>query len=96
MSDWRALRPLKRGPFRPGGQSAGRQVAPEHSMDPRTAAEAPPVENPVVDNAVYVDGQRTDSPASLADTFRLLRHKPGNLAWIGLYRPAESQPAVGG
>jgi len=91
MSDWRALRPLKRGPFRPGGHFADQQIAPEHSMDPRAAAEAPPVEKSVIDNAVYVDGRRTDSPATLGDTFRRLREQPDTMAWIGLYRPAESQ-----
>ena len=40
----------------------------------------------VVDNAIYVDGRRTDSPATLVDTFDLLRQRDG-MAWIGLYRP---------
>ena len=62
-------------------------------MDPR-AAEAgavSPVENSVIDNAVYFDGRRVDSPATLADTVDHLRRKSGSMAWIGLYRPAESQ-----
>ena len=41
----------------------------------------------VVNNAVYVDGTRVASPATLAETFALLAEKPGSLAWIGLYRP---------
>ncbi len=41
---------------------------------------------PVVNNAVYVDGQRTPDPVSLAETFETLRERQG-LAWIGLYRP---------
>lgn len=40
----------------------------------------------VVDNAIYVDGRRTDNPDDLDDTFELLRARHG-LAWIGLYRP---------
>jgi magnesium transporter len=40
----------------------------------------------VVDNAIYVDGRRTDSPASLEDTYELLRERKG-MAWMGLYRP---------
>jgi magnesium transporter len=43
----------------------------------------------VVDNAIYVDGRRTDSPRSLEETYDLLRRLQG-LAWIGLYRPSEA------
>jgi magnesium transporter len=86
-----SIRPLMRVPFRLGGSSADQQVAPERSMDPRPVAQAPPVENSIIDNAVYVDGRRTNSPATLAETFRLLREKTDRMAWIGLYRPAESQ-----
>jgi magnesium transporter len=60
-------------------------------MDPRTAEAAAPVDNSVIDNAIYYDGRRVDSPATLADTFERLRDKQGSMAWIGLYRPAESQ-----
>ena len=86
-----SIRPLKRVPFRSGGSSTDQQVAPERSMDPRPATEAPPVERSIIDNAVYVDGRRTDSPDTLATTFRVLREKPEGMAWIGLYRPAEAQ-----
>lgn len=41
----------------------------------------------VVDNAVYVDGLRVDSP-TLAETYEVLKSHDG-LAWIGLYRPSE-------
>jgi magnesium transporter len=40
----------------------------------------------LVDNAVYVDGWRTANPASLEETYQLLRERKG-MAWIGLYRP---------
>ncbi len=60
-------------------------------MDPRQVAEPPALEQSIIDNAVYVDGHRTESPASLADTFRRLREEPDSMAWIGLYRPAEAQ-----
>jgi magnesium transporter len=40
----------------------------------------------LVDNAIYVDGRRTDDPASLDETYELLRERKG-MAWIGLYRP---------
>lgn len=41
----------------------------------------------LVNNAVYVDGARIASPATLAETFAILAEKPDALAWIGLYRP---------
>lgn len=44
----------------------------------------------VVNNAVYVDGKRIASPATLAETFALLADRPTALAWIGLYRPDSS------
>jgi magnesium transporter len=41
----------------------------------------------MVDSAVYLAGDRVDSPMSLADTVRSLREHEGSVAWIGLYRP---------
>jgi magnesium transporter len=41
---------------------------------------------PIVDNAVYVDGKRTEDPVDLDHTFEVLRERHG-MAWIGLYRP---------
>jgi magnesium transporter len=43
----------------------------------------------VVDNAVYVDGYRVDSPPTLEQTYDLQKRRDG-LAWIGLYRPSET------
>ncbi|MFI6322580.1 magnesium and cobalt transport protein CorA [Nonomuraea sp. NPDC050556] len=57
-------------------------------MDPR-AAEEQPYRPTVIDNAIYVDGQRVDNPGSLADAFERLKEQPGAMAWIGLYRPKE-------
>lgn len=42
----------------------------------------------LVNNAVYVRGERIESPSSLQGTFQALDDHPGALAWIGLYRPA--------
>lgn len=41
---------------------------------------------PIIDNAVYVDGYRTENPESLDETYEVLRQRDG-MAWIGLYRP---------
>jgi magnesium transporter len=42
------------------------------------------------DNAVYVGGKRSADPQSLDETYALMRERHG-MAWIGLYRPAESE-----
>ncbi len=94
MADRRlhGLRTLRLGRPRWGRPGDGRPVAPEQEMEPSEEAEPrPPVERSIVDNAIYLDGQRVHAPASLADTFEALHDKPGAMAWIGLYRPAESQ-----
>jgi len=58
----------------------------DHDTD-RPAA----LEHSVVDAAVYRDGHRIAAPAGLAEIYRELPGKPGTMAWIGLYRPAEAQ-----
>ncbi|MFJ2256961.1 magnesium and cobalt transport protein CorA [Streptomyces sp. NPDC087844] len=45
----------------------------------------------VVQAALYRDGVRVATPASLADTFRELREQPDGMAWIGLARPTEDE-----
>ncbi|MBP2415353.1 magnesium and cobalt transport protein CorA [Microlunatus capsulatus] len=44
----------------------------------------------LVDNAIYVDGVRTGNPASLEETYELLRERRGT-AWIGMYRPTVAE-----
>ncbi|MGV9268070.1 CorA family divalent cation transporter, partial [Kitasatospora sp. NPDC003701] len=97
MSDWRvrAVRASKR-PFSRSDNTAhggDAQRAPEHSMDPRPDQPTEPVtlERSVVEAAVYRDGRRVEPPATLADIYRQLPGKPGTMAWIGLFRPAEAQ-----
>ncbi|WP_192583280.1 magnesium and cobalt transport protein CorA [Streptomyces albicerus] len=60
---------------------------------PRPApADATPAEpGSVVQAALYRDGMRVATPASLADTFRELRNQPDGMAWIGLARPTEDE-----
>src|SRR4029450_8047429 len=84
----RALPPSRRAPRSSNGQR--QPPAPEVSMEPRPAPAAP-VEQTVVATAIYRDGRRVDSPATVAETVRRLREQPGTMAWIGLYRPAEAQ-----
>ncbi|WP_312172848.1 magnesium/cobalt transporter CorA [Microbacterium sp.] len=44
----------------------------------------------IIDNAIYVDGVRTENPHSLSETFEAMRER-GGLSWIGLYRPSEAE-----
>jgi len=46
----------------------------------------------IIDNAVYVDGVRSAEPENLEQTFETLAEH-GGMAWIGLYRPSESEMA---
>ncbi|WP_425528711.1 magnesium and cobalt transport protein CorA [Rhodococcus maanshanensis] len=49
-----------------------------------------PVEASVVNSAVYRDGARIETPASLAEALRSLPDET-SMAWIGMYRPDEEQ-----
>jgi magnesium transporter len=44
----------------------------------------------MVDNAVYVNGHRTDNPRNLDETYEVMRER-GGMAWIGLYRPEAAE-----
>ncbi|WP_405146887.1 magnesium and cobalt transport protein CorA [Sphaerisporangium sp. NBC_01403] len=83
----RGLRDLMRVQTR----GADHEVAPEHSMDPRSKEIDAPAQQSVIDNAVYVDGRRADTPPSLAEAVAALRMRPGSMAWIGLYRPSDGE-----
>ncbi|WP_394553404.1 magnesium and cobalt transport protein CorA [Agromyces sp. MMS24-JH15] len=45
---------------------------------------------PVIDNAIYRDGVRVATPATLEETFETL-DAHGGFAWIGLYRPSDAE-----
>ncbi|HEX4401385.1 MAG TPA: magnesium and cobalt transport protein CorA [Galbitalea sp.] len=45
---------------------------------------------PIIDNAVYVNGERTANPDSLDETYEVLRARHG-MAWIGMYRPTPDE-----
>jgi len=44
----------------------------------------------LIDNGIYVDGHRAESPRSLDETYQALRENQG-MAWIGLYRPDDTE-----
>ncbi len=60
-------------------------------MEARPEDVAAPVEQSLVDTAIYRDGRRIDTPTTVAETARRLRDQPGTMGWIGLFRPAEAQ-----
>ncbi|MEU5811500.1 magnesium and cobalt transport protein CorA [Streptomyces sp. NPDC047718] len=71
-------------PKRPGWRHATPPPA-------ETPAETPGDHRSVIDSAVYRQGRRVATPATLAETFRRLREQPGRMAWIGLHRPTETE-----
>jgi magnesium transporter len=46
---------------------------------------------PLIDTAIYRQGQRVETPSSLAETYQHLPGDDGTMAWIGLFRPAEAE-----
>ncbi|MFJ5261786.1 magnesium and cobalt transport protein CorA [Streptomyces sp. NPDC088387] len=88
---------------RPGAgspkKSVWRRALPQSQAQDREPPVPPPPEpapDPaetvsVVQAALYMDGVRVSTPATLADTFRELREQPTSMAWIGLARPTESE-----
>ncbi|MCR2827206.1 transporter, partial [Microbacterium sp. zg.Y909] len=45
---------------------------------------------PIIDNAVYVAGQRIPNPENLEQTFEHMKDNHG-MAWIGLLRPTPEE-----
>ncbi|MET9387430.1 magnesium and cobalt transport protein CorA [Streptomyces sp. NPDC002928] len=87
---------------RPASNGARKSVWRRSLPPPQPPAPnpAPPADAPgpgpadaasVVQAALYRDGVRVSSSASLAETFRELREQPSGMAWIGLARPTEAE-----
>ncbi|MEU6777091.1 magnesium and cobalt transport protein CorA [Streptomyces sp. NPDC046759] len=83
---------------RENGRNGGRRTvwrrAAAQPQSPAAEAPEPPLTPPkgaepasVVQAALYRDGLRVSSPATLAETYRELREQPSGMAWIGLARP---------
>ena len=83
----RSLSPRPRRPRHPAGPGA---AVAEHDRNNALDVAASPTTS-MVDSAVYLDGKRLASPATLADTYQALRDQPDGMAWIGLYRPSERE-----
>ncbi|MGW3990768.1 CorA family divalent cation transporter [Streptomyces sp. NPDC004830] len=85
------------GSARPAGRGARKSVwrralpPAQPPADGPAQAERPAEPASVVEAALYRDGVRVSSPATLADTFRALREQPAGMAWIGLARPTDDE-----
>ncbi|MET8677854.1 magnesium and cobalt transport protein CorA [Streptomyces sp. NPDC004647] len=73
---------------RPGAPSPPATAPAGADSAPETAAGD---ESSVVHAALYHDGRRISTPATLADTFRQLRDQQDGMAWIGLFKPTEAE-----
>ncbi|MFF4214039.1 magnesium and cobalt transport protein CorA [Streptomyces sp. NPDC001796] len=98
MSERRARPAPENNSPKSGRKSVWRRALPQtappaNPLVPRPApAPAQAVEPAsIVEAALYRDGVRVSSPATLADTYRELRDTPDGMAWIGLARPTESE-----
>ena len=98
MSERRARPAAKSSAGKGSRKSAWRRALTPPSAPPQAPAAgseppAPETAEPpsIVQAALYRDGVRVSSPATLADTFRELREQPSGMAWIGLARPTESE-----
>jgi magnesium transporter len=84
----RFLLPTRRNP---AGQPTPTEPAPEVSMESRPEDVAAPVERSMVDAGLYVAGKRIATPPTVVEACSALRKTNGAMAWIGLFRPTESQ-----
>jgi magnesium transporter len=71
-------------------------TSPEEAMEPDDHEDEAPVEQSVIDAALYHDGQRIESPTTVAETAANLRTRAeagetATFGWIGLFRPADAQ-----
>jgi magnesium transporter len=60
-------------------------------MEARPEDVVSPVEQSMVDAAIYRDGRRIESPATVAEAAKHLAEQDDTIAWIGLLRPTEAQ-----
>jgi magnesium transporter len=78
----------KSSPNPPRGEATSAAIpAATSAAKPSAKSAAPARTSGLVNNAVYEDGVRIESPTTLAGTFATLDAHPNAIAWIGLYRP---------
>ncbi|MCH5670305.1 magnesium and cobalt transport protein CorA [Streptomyces gilvus] len=82
-----SMRSVWRRALTPPQPPAAGTTAPPPQAGPAEQSEVASV----VQAALYRDGVRISSPATLAETFRELREEPSGMAWIGLARPTDGE-----
>jgi magnesium transporter len=91
----RRVRPASKNSMKSVWRRALTPPQPPKARPPRQSTPPEPAEPAevasVVQAALYRDGVRVSSPATLAETFRELRDQPSGMAWIGLARPTEAE-----
>ena len=80
----------------PRRASSPASLAASLSSDPteRTVPTERSEAESLVDAALYRDGERVATTASLAQTYDQLQANPGALAWIALYQPSTATVAA--
>jgi magnesium transporter len=81
-------------PARVHGGDSRRRYDHGVATSPETPTTSPRLSPGLVNNSVYENGVRIESPATLAGTFATLSHHPKAIAWIGLYRPNADELAA--
>lgn len=90
MPNWRNRALLPTSVLSP--KSASRTSdAPERILQPRRDPEEVPVEESVVEKALYRNGRRIEAPHSLRDALHRLHEPEPAMAWVGLVHPTEGQ-----
>jgi magnesium transporter len=79
------MSPDFRKPFR-GLLRTNKPSTPFERVEPQAESSVP--RSSLVNNAIYHDGARIDTPLSLETTYAALDRHPQSMAWIGLYRPS--------
>jgi len=79
------MSPDFRKPFR-GLLRPSKNSTPFERVEPHAEPTAP--RSSLVNNAIYHEGARIDTPLSLETTYAALDRHPESMAWIGLYRPS--------
>ncbi|MFI1962861.1 magnesium and cobalt transport protein CorA [Streptomyces pathocidini] len=85
---------LRSASKRPRPVKSAAPPAAEPAQPSPAALAAPPVgpdDGSIVHAALYRDGVRVGTPATLPETLHELRELRGGMAWIGLHRPTEEE-----
>ena len=74
---------------RPGRERGGSFEHLDDGLNIDTSARRPA--SRIIDSAIYLDGRRVATMESIAETVVQLDQHPDGIAWIGLYRPTDTE-----